>query len=358
MTEKIIRCAKCQQNAETNPRIYRSEYTITYPIRDKDGKIYCWDCYKGKSHCKGCQKSVANLKFPRSGNPYYPHASGYSIGCERIENEVEFICSKACSKKLADQKYQAWKEKLNQGWTKCKKCVKFWIDEFSNEISTAKWMKEEKNQWKIIKLLPPGQENEICCSCKPYAKDGYYHKIHQKAQKYWDSLNKEEKLAAVIRTDAVGMAKWYGETLTAEWLTEQKKVPRSIYEDFVHNQKCGGCGEEPCREERKNKNNSHRPQLAVSSELRKEQISIEIENKKNQLLKLKEEGGNPTEIAELEQEIKELLAEQNEINFSSEKSLKNNGVVPLIIGVSFLALLGIIAINSFKVKKNRNRYKS
>ena len=39
MTEKIIKCAKCQKNAETKPN--RNEYTKTYPIRDKDGKIYC-----------------------------------------------------------------------------------------------------------------------------------------------------------------------------------------------------------------------------------------------------------------------------------------------------------------------------
>ena len=105
MSRKIIKCAKCQNNAETQPN--RSEYTITYPIRDKDGQIYCWDCYKNKSHCEGCQKSVANIKFPRSGQPKYPHCNGgVSYNCERISNKVDFICSKSCSKKLADQKYQ------------------------------------------------------------------------------------------------------------------------------------------------------------------------------------------------------------------------------------------------------------
>ena len=107
MSEKMIKCAKCQQNAEIDPRIYRSEYTTSYPIRDKDGKIYCWDCYKSFSSCKGCGKSVANMKFSRSGQPEYPHCNGgVSYGCERIDNKVEFICSKECSKKLADQRYQ------------------------------------------------------------------------------------------------------------------------------------------------------------------------------------------------------------------------------------------------------------
>ena len=105
MSRKIIKCAKCQNNAETQPN--RSEYTITYPIRDKDGQIYCWDCYKNKSHCEGCGRSVANIKFPRSGQPEYPYCDGgYSVNCERISNEVKFICSKKCSQDIANRKYQ------------------------------------------------------------------------------------------------------------------------------------------------------------------------------------------------------------------------------------------------------------
>ncbi len=34
-----IKCAKCQNNAETKPRW--DEFTHTYAIRDKDGQIYC-----------------------------------------------------------------------------------------------------------------------------------------------------------------------------------------------------------------------------------------------------------------------------------------------------------------------------
>ncbi|CAI2202147.1 20065_t:CDS:2, partial [Funneliformis geosporum] len=44
---KIIKCAKCQNNAEIDPRFRRS-----------------------------CQKSVAKIKFPRSGQPQYPHCNG------------------------------------------------------------------------------------------------------------------------------------------------------------------------------------------------------------------------------------------------------------------------------------------
>ena len=82
MSKKIIKCAKCQNNAETQPNPY--EFSHTYPIRDKDGQIYCWDCYKGFSRCQVCQKSVANLRFPKSGNPSYPHVGGYAQNCERI----------------------------------------------------------------------------------------------------------------------------------------------------------------------------------------------------------------------------------------------------------------------------------
>ncbi|RIA93309.1 hypothetical protein C1645_819493 [Glomus cerebriforme] len=52
------------------------------------------------------------------------------------------------------------------------------------------------------------------------------------------------------------MAKFYGETKTAEQLAEQQKVPRSIYEDLLHSQKCGICGEEPCKDVKRCKNNS------------------------------------------------------------------------------------------------------
>src|SRR4051794_21313477 len=100
-----IKCVRCNKNAETKPN--RSEYTKTYPIRSKDGTIYCWDCYKNISCCKVCQKSVANLKFSMSGNPHYPHVSGYSRNCERVQNEVEFICSQACADKLSVEKYRA-----------------------------------------------------------------------------------------------------------------------------------------------------------------------------------------------------------------------------------------------------------
>jgi hypothetical protein len=41
MSKKYIECAKCQSNAEIDPRVYRNEYTVSYPIRDKDGQIYC-----------------------------------------------------------------------------------------------------------------------------------------------------------------------------------------------------------------------------------------------------------------------------------------------------------------------------
>jgi hypothetical protein len=104
MSEKIIKCAKCQNNAETESR--RNEFNVNYPIRDKDGKIYCWDCYKGFSGCQGCGKSVANLKFPKSGNPTYPHCGGYSSQCERVMNEVNFLCSKKCAEGIVAKKYQ------------------------------------------------------------------------------------------------------------------------------------------------------------------------------------------------------------------------------------------------------------
>ncbi|WNE39976.1 MAG: hypothetical protein GBAus27B_000043 [Mycoplasmataceae bacterium] len=233
MSINYIKCTKCGNNAEIDSNIYRNEYAASYPIRDKDGQIYCWDCYKGKSHCKSCQKSVANLKFPLSGQSQYPHCNGgVSYNCEKKVIEVEFICSRKCSEKLANQKYQTWKEKLNQGWIKCEQCVKEWVDGWSNK-KWWEWLKEEKQYSRFIKLLPLGEER-ICYICKPYEKNGYYHKIHQQAQQRWNSLSYEEKLAEVIKTDRVGMAKFYGRILTSEELAKQEKVPRSIYEEFVH----------------------------------------------------------------------------------------------------------------------------
>ena len=196
MSRKIIKCAKCQNNAETQPN--RSEYTTTYPIRDKDGKIYCWDCYKNKSHCKGCQKSVANIKFPRSGQPEYPHCNGgVSYNCERISNKVEFICSKSCSKKLADQKYQNWKEKLNQGWNKCEECWNFWMGLKSKEEGWE-WLEEEKNQWKVIKLAQPGQ-GKLCLDHKNWEEGGKqrYEVENAQFQKDWERLTCEDRLKEV-----------------------------------------------------------------------------------------------------------------------------------------------------------------
>ena len=197
-----IKCVKCQQNAETKPN--RNEFTSTYPIRDKDGQIYCWDCYKNKSHCEGCQKSVANIKFPRSGQPEYPHCNGgYSVNCEEISNKVKFICSKDCSKKLADQKYQAWKEKLNQGWTKCEECVKIWIDRKSNE-ECWEWLKEERQHSRFIKLAQPGQ-GKLCPDHKNWEEGGkqeykkWHEEVKNQAQKHWNTLSREERLKLVKR---------------------------------------------------------------------------------------------------------------------------------------------------------------
>src|SRR5436305_10155377 len=111
------------------------------------------------------------------------------------------------------------------------------------------------------------------------------------------------------------MAKWYGENLTAEQLVEQEKVPRSIYEDFVHSQKCGGCGEESCREEQKNKNNSHRPQLASSSseELAKKGLEKQLSEAQKQ--------DDKKEIARLRLELEKL---NNHQQAQESKPTKND----------------------------------
>ncbi|CAG8645623.1 25447_t:CDS:10, partial [Gigaspora margarita] len=207
MSEKIIKCAKCQNNAETKNR---------------------------------CGKSVANIKFPASGQPTYPHCyGGVSYGCERISN------------------------------------------------------KEERQHSRFIKLLPPGEKG-IC--------DRY-------------TLTKEQKLAEVIRTGGVRMAEFYGKNLTADQLADQKEAPRSIYEDFVHNQKCGTCGEEPCHLEKKSKSNSGHS-LSVSSsdnETKKE----ELEKK---LVEAKRQGVDKKEIERLQSELQKLNNQQKE----EVKPAKNN----------------------------------
>lgn len=53
-----------------------------------------------------------------------------------------------------------------------------------------------------------------------------------------------------------------------------------------------------------------------------------IAEKKKQLQEIKESGGNSAEIIKLEREIQELLKEQGQDNFSSEKSPKNNDLTP------------------------------
>jgi len=273
MSKKVIKCAKCQSNAETKPRW--DEFTTTYPIRGKDGKIYCWDCYKSKSSCKGCGKSVANIKFPRSGQPEYPHCNGgVSYGCERISNNVEFICSKKCSKDIVNRKYQAWKDKLSQGWTKCEKCIKNvnklieWFNEDS--MKGGEWLREEKHQSRFIKLVPPGQ-GKLCLEkwgCKWGEEVGKPRRkeMQAQAQKYWDTLPYETRIKEVIRSrNARQVGGWGGkfENLTAEQIAVQNEAPRGIVQEF----ELRGCHQDcsDCHLEKDFKNSSNNNNLSCSS---------------------------------------------------------------------------------------------
>jgi len=232
---KLIKCAKCQNNAETKNRW--DEYTTTYPIRDKDGKIYCWDCYKSFSCCKGCGESVANLKFPRSGQPEYPRCNGgYSVNCERISNEVKFICSKKCAKDIRNREYQAWKEKLNQGWTKCEQCVDLvdWVKKTLKKAGSKgvkKWEKEKTQSW-LIKLVRPGA-GKLCDTCDHHEKveKPRQAEIKAQAQKFWDTQPYETRLKEVIRSGSVGWGKKFI-GLTAEQIAAQDEVPRGIIYEF------------------------------------------------------------------------------------------------------------------------------
>ena len=276
---KTIKCTKCQNNAETDPRIYRSEYTTSYPIRDKDGKIYCWDCYKSKSSCKGCGKSVANIKFPASGQPTYPHCNGgVSYNCERISNKVEFICSKNCSENIVARKYQEWKDKLSQGWTKCEKCVKrlnslikwFTEDVFKENKERVELWKKEKHQSRFIKLVPPGQ-GKLCLEKWGCKWDKEVGKPRQKemqvqAQKYWDALPYETRIKEVIRSrNARQVGGWGGkfENLTAEQIAVQNEAPRGIVQEF----ELRGCHQDcsDCHLEKDFKNSSSNNNLSCSS---------------------------------------------------------------------------------------------
>lgn len=343
---EYIECAKCHHNAhkpEYNRWDRSNEYKEGYAIRSQDGTIYCWDCYKSISHCQGCDKSTAKMKFLLDAD--FQQVSGYSEGCERIKNEVNFICSRECLTNIVEKKRQAWKEKLNQGWKKCPECVKFWIDEESNE-EYGEWLKEEKYHHRFIKLLAPGTDKEMCDRCLPHAKGHYYHQIHQKAQKFWDSLSKEERRREMIRTDGVGMAKFYGEKLTVEQLTEQQKVPRSIYEDFVHNTKCCTCGEEPCHLEKKNKNGNLPNGTSALSVASKNSLIVA---KKEELAKLKTTPqASVKRISELEQEIWQLELDQK--NNLSKNSHHITGWVIGGILVSAL-LVGLTAV--LKIKKRK-----
>jgi len=144
------------------------------------------------------------------------------------------------------------------------------------------------------------------------------------------------------------MAEFYGQTLTAEQLAEQEKVPRSIYEDFVHNQKCSTCGEEPCHLEKKNKNNPGHS-LSVSSgnnEARKK----ELEKK---LIEAKRQGVSQEKIERLQSELQKLNNNQQqkkEINPAKNNNLLILGAIIFLVSA---LILGVILINkTAKSKKN------
>ena len=144
------------------------------------------------------------------------------------------------------------------------------------------------------------------------------------------------------------MAEFYGQTLTAEQLAEQEKVPRSIYEDFVHNQKCSTCGEEPCHLEKKNKNNSGHS-LSVNSS-NNETRKKELEKK---LTEAKRQGASQEKIERLQSELQKLS--NNQQHKEEKKPDKNNN---LLISVSIIFLvstlvLGVILINK-KAKSKKN----
>jgi len=114
----------------------------------------------------------------------------------------------------------------------------------------------------------------------------------------------------------------------------------------VHNQKCGGCGEEPCREEQKNKNSSHRPQLASSSgeELEKKELEKKLSEAQKQ--------DDKKEIARLQSELEKL---NNHQQAQESKPTKNDNVLIWsvgIFGVSVLILGGVILIVKRKKPKN------
>ena len=142
------------------------------------------------------------------------------------------------------------------------------------------------------------------------------------------------------------MAEFYGQNLTAEQLSEQEKVPRSIYENFVHNQKCSTCGEEPCHLEKKN-NSGH--SLSVSSsdnEARKKELEKKI-------IEAKRQRKSTQEIERLQSELQKLSNDQQckeEIKPAKNNNLLISGVIIFLVST---LILGVILVNkTAKSKKN------
>lgn len=354
-------CAKCHQNAKTETNYW--EHTITYPIRDKDGQIYCWDCYKSLSYCQGCYKSVANLKLPKSGNPYYPHVSGYGKQCEEVWNEVNFICSEQCGKNLAAKRSQDFQNKLKQGWTKCKECMKFWIDwidEYGSE-EHGKWMKEEKNHYKFIKLVSP-KGGELCSDHKNWeeGKEQFYQEqaeIKQQAQKYWDSLSHEERINLVKRERPWGEN--YQEIAARQEI--DAAVLRRFSEKASHEKH--GCLKDCCRErnypnQESTENNASFSGPSTNKLSSQEQNSLvqRIQAKEAKLQQLEATNENLEERSKLAQEITSLKNQQQKQNTANNHGSSGKY---WFIGLSVIALVGIgtcllIKKNSIiKVKSKR-----
>jgi len=83
-------------------------------------------------------------------------------------------------------------------------------------------------------------------------------------------------------------------------------------------------------------------------------LIYKIEDKKNQLQRLKENNEeNSEEIRKLEQEIKALLQTQDQNSSTSKNPIKNKTVTILVIGFALLFLIGSIIYIS-KVVKPKN----
>ena len=378
MSKQIINCAKCQK--ELNYLPYHS-YAEPPAMKSKEGKFYCFDCFKSVSSCKICNKSVAQMDINIHDKKtwYQPWEKIYFREAEHIKlfdmcgSYCDFFCSPECLSQDPNRNHELRKkrnqEKLAKGWKHCEECVEM----FEGWYAKIGINKESRKKALLYhgKVLPPGEK--ICSfHQRSKEKDRYVKEvIYPKAQKWWDNLTYEQKLAEVKRLDICWIIRKDDDEIrrsaTHQEVAQEKEIPHFfISQDFEHKEPCITCGKVwKCVSEINCGKNSPNGKISYCASCPSGSPSVdskgnhaengtknsygsvltEIEEKRVKLQRLKDQGGNSEEVRKLEQEIEELLKEKIRDDSSSKELSQKNDPAPWIVGgISVIALFGIIML--------------